>query len=131
MRNKIDSVYYLRKEIRADEMRLAELRSLLDVSGVSYSGPKTSNGRDGRSLERKIERIVNLQEQIEEKKIEAAKLEAKIIMQIRQIDDSQTRAIVYCRNVCCMSWRKIALELGGDNTPDGVRMRYARWMQKK
>ena len=49
---------------------------------------------------------------------------------IYDIPDSLTRQIVYYRCVSLFGWTRVAYEVGGNNSPDGVRMIYNRFMDK-
>ena len=54
----------------------------------------------------------------------------KAVVYIYGIPDSLTRQIVYYRCVSLFSWRRVAYEVGGNNTEDGVRKIYSRFMDK-
>ena len=51
---------------------------------------------------------------------------AKITDYICGIDDSLLRQVMFLRNVSCMSWGRVANEIGGSNTENSVRMIYNR-----
>lgn len=46
---------------------------------------------------------------------------------IANIPDSQLRMIIRYRVIDGMSWKKVAMKMGGGNTEDGVRMAYRRY----
>ena len=69
------------------------------------------------------ERIVTLKEM-------AAVREQKIMEYIESIPDSRDRQIVYMRAVKNYSFGRIAKDLGGGNTEDGIRKRYNRILKK-
>ena len=50
---------------------------------------------------------------------------------IDNIEDSLTRRIFRLRFVEGKNWVQVAVRIGGDNTPDGVRMAVKRYLQKK
>lgn len=54
----------------------------------------------------------------------------KIMEYINNIEDSYIRQIVFLRNVSCMSWNKVAREMGGGYTEDSVRKTYERYIGK-
>lgn len=49
---------------------------------------------------------------------------------IDQIEDSRMRMIITYRFIENYSWNKVAEEMGGGNTDDGVRMMFNRFMEK-
>jgi len=77
------------------------------------------------------ERVVELENRIQAKRDEIQDLRTKAVEYItNDIPDSLTRMIVFYRCVSLFGWRRVAYEVGGDNTPDGVRMIYNRFMAK-
>ena len=53
---------------------------------------------------------------------------------IDSIEDSETRRIfrlLYIDGDTKPSWASIAMKIGGNNTPDGVRMKHKRFLEKK
>ena len=55
----------------------------------------------------------------------------RIIDYIGSIQDSWIRQIVYYRCVSCMSWREVANSMGGNNTENGVKKAYSRFISTK
>ena len=53
----------------------------------------------------------------------------RIMDYIEEIDDSLMRQIVYYRHITCMNWREVANNMGGNNTENGVKKAYSRFMQ--
>ncbi|MDR0738929.1 MAG: helix-turn-helix domain-containing protein [Oscillospiraceae bacterium] len=49
---------------------------------------------------------------------------------IQSVDDSLIRQIIMYRFICCFSWIKIACNIGGGNTADGVRIKLARFINR-
>ena len=49
---------------------------------------------------------------------------------IENIEDSLTRRIFRLHFIKGFTWVKVAMQLDGDNTPDGVRMTVKRYLQK-
>ena len=54
----------------------------------------------------------------------------EVHMFINGINDSHMRRIITLRYVDGLSWNKVADEIGGGNTEDGVRMSFNRFMEK-
>lgn len=70
-----------------------------------------------------------LLQRIESKRLEIQRLRDSALLFISDIPDSLLRMVVYHRCISCMTWRRIAFEVGGFNTPDSVRMMFARFMK--
>ena len=49
---------------------------------------------------------------------------------IQSIDDSQMRQIMTLRYINGLSWRQVAMSIGGGNTEDGVRMMHNRFLDE-
>ena len=90
-----------------------------------------------RSLHREI--VVNKSEisfckkQIEIAEINIGRAEIKYIQlmnYIDGIDDPLMRQIMKYRHVYGLSWVKVAMQIGGDNTADSVRMAHERFLKK-
>lgn len=54
----------------------------------------------------------------------------EVHMFINSISDSHMRRIITLRYVDGLSWNRVADEIGGGNTEDGVRMSFNRFMEK-
>lgn len=52
----------------------------------------------------------------------------RIMAWIQAIDDPLVQAVFYCRYVKGMSWTAAAMQIGGNNTPDGIRMMHDRYL---
>lgn len=80
--------------------------------------------------ERETENIDEKKRRYEEKLKEytAELLEAE--QYIDGIDDSYTRLIFSMRFIDGFSWQKIALTVGGGNSPDGMRKVVIRYLEK-
>ena len=61
----------------------------------------------------------------EENKLKALELELEYA--ICKIPDPHIRKVVTCKLKHKWSWKKVAISIGGDNTPDSVRMMCTRY----
>lgn len=106
-KRELQQYYYLDKELTAERLRLAELELL--------------QAPDGELDEtRKVIRC----------KLEEAELmKQRILREIMGINDAFLRQIFVMRHVDLLSWATIAMRIGGDNTPDGVRMAHDRYIK--
>lgn len=99
--------YYLGKEIEYEKQRLAELEMAI--------APEAELDETRRVIECKI--------------TEAEISKGRILREIMEIDDAFLRQIFVMRHVDLLSWAAIATRIGGDNTPDGVRMAHDRYIK--
>lgn len=83
-------------------------------------------GMDEMAMERLERRKVRLMERREKARQEAEAIEEWV----ETIPDSHMRQIISMRFVEGYQWRRVAHCLGGGNTEDGVRMAFARFMDK-
>lgn len=127
-REELEQIYYLHRELRMWEQELERLRcrslvrSPLPNSGSS-SGTSDKVGELG-------DKTVDLEKMIEAKREEIQQQRDRAVAYIYNIPDSLTRQIVYYRCVSLFGWTRVAYEVGGNNSPDGVRMIYSRFMDK-
>lgn len=99
--------YYLGKEIEYEKQRLAGLEMAI--------APEAELNETRRVIECKI--------------TEAEIAKGRILREIMEIDDAFLRQIFVMRHVDLLSWAAIAARIGGDNTPDGVRMAHDRYIK--
>lgn len=127
-REELEQIYYLHRELRMWEQELERLRCR---SLVRSPQPNASHG-SGTSdkVGALAEKRVDLERLISAKREEIQQQRDKAVAYIYGIPDSLTRQIVYYRCVSLFSWRRVAYEVGGNNSPDGVRMIYNRFMDK-
>lgn len=130
-KKELSQCYYLRKEIRSDEERLARLQAEAKYPpspklSDEPPGPPTNEGR----TERLALEIVDLEAIIAAKHIQRIHELAKLERYISEIDDSLTRQVFSYRHVDGMRWTEIARALGGGNTADSVRMLHDRYLKK-
>ncbi len=100
--------FYIDKEIKDEKLRLAELEK--------SSAP--------------AQEIDETREVIRCKMREAELMRLRIIREIMQIDDAFLRQIFMYRHIDLLSWAAVAVRVGGDNTPDGVRKAHDRYITR-
>ena len=124
----LEQIYYLNRELKMWETELERVRCTSLVGS-----PLPSNSHGTGVLDKvadRAERIIELENRIIAKRDEIQRLRDEAVEYIYSIPDSLTRQIIYYRCVSLMSWRRVAYEVGGNNTPDGVRMIYNRFMER-
>ena len=128
-KKELGQVFYINKEIKMWKKELYELEMKSKVGAQQYkncggsqkSDPTASAGLKKAALEEKIQTLL-LELQIQRE---------AITEYILTIDDSLIRQIMYLRHISCMSWRQIAMEIGGGNTEGSIKMIYHRFFEKK
>ena len=124
----LEQIYYLNRELKLWETELERVRCK-SLVGSPLPGNSHGSGVSDKVADR-AERIIELENRIIAKRDEIQRLRDEAVAYIESIQDSLTRQIVYYRCVSLMSWRRVAYEVGGNNTPDGVRMIYNRFMER-
>lgn len=125
----LEQIYYLDRELKMWETELERIRCRSLVASP-LPGATHGSGVSDKVAER-TERIIELENRIAAKRDEIQRLRDEAVEYIYSIPDSLTRQIVYYRCVSLMSWRRVAYEVGGNNTPDGVRKVYDRFFDKQ
>ena len=124
----LEQIYYLNRELKMWETELERVRCK-SLVGSPLPGNSHGSGVSDKVAGR-AERIIELENRIIAKRDEIQRLRDEAVEYIYSIPDSLTRQIIYYRCVSLMSWRRVAYEVGGNNTPDGVRMIYNRFMER-
>lgn len=124
----LEQIYYLNRELKMWETELERVRCK-SLVGSPLPGVSHGSGVSDKVADR-AERIIELENRIIAKRDEIQRLRDEAVEYIESIPDSLTRQIVYYRCVSLMNWRRVAYEVGGNNTPDGVRMIYNRFMDQ-
>ena len=127
-KSELEQIYYLNRELKLWETELERVRCK-SLVGSPLPGNSHGSGVSDKVADR-AERIIELENRIIAKRDEIQRLRDEAVEYIYSIPDSLTRQIIYYRCVSLMSWRRVAYEVGGNNTPDGVRMIYNRLMDK-
>lgn len=126
----LSQLYWLNREIEADERRLEEL----ERRALTVSSPKLSDMQKGQSVECGIERlmaeIIDLRAIIAAKQQQCIYERSRLERYISNIPDSLTRQIFTLRFADGLSWVRVAHSIGGGNTAAGVKMVCYRYIKK-
>ena len=123
----LEQIYYLNRELKMWETELERVRC---KSLVGSPLPSNSHGSGvSDKVADRAERIIELENRIIAKRDEIQRLRDEAVAYIESIQDSLTRQIIYYRCVSLMSWRRVAYEVGGNNTEESVRQVYSRFMR--
>ena len=126
----LKNLYYLKKEIKEQQRRLAEL----EVAATNCSN-KITGLPSGKGISDKVGKYATkiadlktlLELNLEKSFYELNRLDRFI----QSIEDSLLRQIITYRFVNGYSWSKIAFQIGGNNTPDGLRIKMMRFLREK
>ena len=123
----LEQIYYLNRELKMWETELERVRCK-SLVGSPLPGNSHGSGVSDKVADR-AERIIELENRIVAKRDEIQRLRDEAVEYIYGIPDSLTRQIVYYRCVSLMNWRRVAYEVGGNNTEESVRQVYSRFMR--
>lgn len=126
----LSQLYYLDREIKANQRRLAELeRKKGDPSSSHLTGMPRAASSDGRKVERIVAAIADTQAIIADRTERCIIERARLQRYIDTIPDALTREI-FARRFCELeSWENVARIVGGGNTPGGVKKRAYRYLK--
>lgn len=119
----------MKREIRSDEQRLAQLEDAAtsitqNISGMPGSGRTSDKTAIGAE-------IADLRSIISNKREMCIAHYNRIMRYIASVDDSLIRQIITYRHIDMMKWRDIAQKIGGGNSEDGIRKAYARYIDRE
>ena len=127
--SELKNLYYLKKEIKQQQRRIAELEAAATNCSTKITGLPSGKGIS--------DKIGNYAAQIADLKALLDLNLKKCFYELNRLDrfiqsvkDPLLRQILTCRFVNGYSWRKIAYTVGGNNTPDGLRVKMMRFLQK-
>lgn len=125
----LSQLFYLKREIKKDEERLAELRNKMKASATS--NPRVAFGsRQTSALERYTAEAIDLDNIISAKITQCVHERNRLERYIADIPDSLLRQIFTARFVNHLSWVQVAVTVGGGNTEEGVRKAVSRYLHK-
>ena len=107
----LKNLYYLKKEIKEQQRRLAELEAAATNCSIEITGLPSGKGISDKvgKYATKIADLKTLLEQNLEKNLcELNRLE----MFIQTVEDSEIRTILALRYIHCLTWQKIAYAIG-------------------
>lgn len=109
----------LKRRVDTQKLKVAALREqAVSVSSAADGLPHGGQVTDKTAWS--VERIIS-----EEEKLNA--LYTQFTGCVKAIPDEYIKTLIHCKLVKGMSWTRIALELGGNNTGDGIRKTVVRY----
>ena len=127
----LSGLYYLRKLLIREQERVDAINSRLRSVGTNYSGMPHADSTDVHKLEDAVADLIRAKDNVERKRSEYRKEQARLEEYINSVEDPRMRYILSLRFIDLLSWRQIARKVGGGNTEDGVRISVKRFLQKK
>lgn len=128
-KSELEQIYYLNRELKMWEDELARLKAR---SLVASPLPSTSHGTGiSDKVAQRTEREIELENRIQDKRDKIQELRDRAIAYITTIPDSLTRMVIYYRCVSLFGWRRVAYEIGGNNTEESVRKIYTRFFDRQ
>ncbi len=127
-KKELEQIYYLSREIKMWEQEIEVLTARYLAAPQETAN---INGGISNKVAAVTEKKIILENKIRTRQDEMQKARDNAIEYILTIPDSLTRMVIYYRCIKLMSWKRVACEVGGYNTPDGVRKIYTRFFDKK
>lgn len=130
-KQRLSQLYWLNKEKKMWQRELDRINNQSLAQGQDYTKERAVSGSSPGG---KPEYITGEKDELkrlideQQRKIDAE--EKRMMEYILTIEDSLLRQIVHYRCVCLLPWNVVALEIGGGNTADSVRMQFKRFMEK-
>lgn len=126
-RQELEQIFYLNREIQMWNKELDRLRTQSLIQSPQPSAAHGSGVSD--KVGQLAQKRVDLEQFILQQQSRLQQLKNNAVTYISTIPDSLTRQIVYYRCVLLFSWRRVAYEVGGDNSEESVRQIYSRFMR--
>lgn len=125
----LSQLYWLNREIEADQRRLDELERLIgSPSSPQMDGMPHTPSNNESKVERVVAEVVDLQAIIAARQIQCIHERARLERWISEIPDSLTRQIFHYRFAECLSWSAVAQRIGGGNAEESVKKRCYRYL---
>lgn len=130
MTNKeLSQLYYLNREIEAERKRILSLREAATATSAKISGlPHVGSVADKTSIAAEIADAVRAMEY----KQQLAVVEYnRLTRYIAGVEDSLMRQILRFRYIDGLSWKAVAMRIGGNNTASSVKKKAYRYLKKE
>ena len=126
----LSQLYYLTREIEANQQRLKELADLIGPSTAEYSDMPRGPFNPTSKVERLAAEITDLKAILAARQIQLIHERARLERWIGEIPDSATRQIFQHRFADCLSWMAVAERMGDDFTEYSVKQRCYRYLKE-
>ena len=129
-KKELSQLYYLKKEIKEQQRRLKELEILSTNCTAKVTGLPNGNGVSDKIANYATE-IADLKSLLDLNLKKCFYELNRLDRFIQSIDDPLLRQIITYRFINGYSLAKISYTIGGNNTPDGLRIKMMRFLDKK
>ena len=123
----LKQIYYLNREVKMWQDELARMQCRSIIRSPQITGMPHGSGAGDPVASAAVD-ITDVEAIIRGKLAEIQIQRRRILEYIDTIEDSLVRQILFYRHISCMSWTRVAMEVGGDNTADGVRKIHDRFL---
>lgn len=120
----LSQLHWLKREMMMDVRRLVEIETV--YGGIA--GEDNAGFADKTATTAVM--IAELKETIVQKQFRVMSERIRLEQYIANVDDSFVRQVLTLRFVDGYSWKKVAMEVGGGNTADNVRMSCKRYLRR-
>lgn len=130
MTNKeLSQLYYLNREIEAERKRILSLREAATATSAKISGlPHVGSVADKTSI---AAEIADAARAMEYKQQLAVVEYNRLTRFIAGVEDSLMRQILRFRYIDGLSWKAVAMRIGGNNTASSVKKKVYRYLKKE
>lgn len=115
IREELNELYWLNKEIQDLKKRLKELEDNTPIGSAKITGLPKGNCQTNQ-IEEYVEKVDALKRKINENMILVIEEKKKIEDFIATVDDAEMRMIIRLRNIDLMGWQEIGDALGMERT---------------
>ena len=108
----LTQAYRIDRRINSKLEQIASLRGLATKATSTLSDMPHSPGRNARSMENIICKMVELENEINADIDYLLDLKSDIVTAIKRIEDPKSRMLLELRYLCFQSWEQIAVDMG-------------------
>lgn len=127
-KKELSQLYYLKKEIKEQQRRLQELEAAAAGCTAKITGLPSGDGISDRIGEYAAQ-IADLQALLDLNIKKCFYELSRLNRYIQSVKDPLTKQIMIYRFINGYSWRKIAFQVGGNNSVDSVKKRLYRYLK--
>lgn len=124
----LSKLYYLRKDVECQQIRIKELEALASSSTSKITGLPHSTDVSNK-VEKYAVQIADLKSALDIKLSKCLNELKSISEYVNSIDDPLIRQIVSYRFISCFSWEKTARSIGGNNKAESLRKKLYRYLK--
>ncbi len=127
-KKELSQLYYLKKEIKEQQRRIAELEAVATKCTANISGMPSGKGVSDK-VGQYAAQIADLKALLDLNLRKCFYELNRLDRYIQAVDDSLIRQIMIYRFVNGYSWRKIAFQVGGYNSADSLKKQLYRYLK--